>query len=333
MARFPRGRKGEANAVEAVVQSDLYPDIEPFETGWLRVDDIHTLYWEQSGSRTGVPALFLHGGPGSGATPAHRRFFDGSHYRIVVFDQRGAGRSTPLGDLRDNTTQHLVSDIEALRRHLGIERWLVFGGSWGSSLAIAYAEAHPERCLALVLRGIFLCRQTEVDWFMTGMRRIFPEAWRRFVEYLPEEERGDLLTGYYRRLTNPNPDVHMPAARVWSQYEGACSTLRPNPETVAAFGDPRVALGLARIEAHYFMNKLFLPEGQLLADAHRLADIPGVIVQGRYDVVCPIESADALARAWSKSDYVVIPDAGHSAMEPGIRVALLEATNHFRRLG
>jgi proline iminopeptidase len=319
--------------VEAIVQSDLYPDIEPYESGWLRVDDRHTLYWEQSGKRGGLPALFLHGGPGSGATPAHRRFFDSSHYRIVVFDQRGAGRSTPLGELTDNTTGHLVADIEALRRHLGIERWLVFGGSWGSSLALAYAEAHPERCLALVLRGIFLCRQREVDWFMTGMRRIFPEAWRRFAEYLPAEERHDLLAGYYRRLTDPNPDVHMPAARVWSQYEGACSTLRPNPETVAAFGDPRVALGLARIEAHYFVNRLFMPEGQLLRDAQRLGGIPGVIVQGRYDVVCPIESADALARAWPKSDYVIVPDAGHSAMEPGIRAALLEATNHFRNLG
>ncbi len=318
--------------MEAIVQTDLYPEIEPFQTGWLTVDDLHTLYWEQSGNPDGVPAVFLHGGPGSGATPAHRRFFDSEHYRVVVFDQRGAGRSTPLGELKDNTTEHLVSDVEALRRHLGIERWLIFGGSWGSSLALAYAQAFPERCIALVLRGVFLCRQHEVDWFLNGMRRIFPEAWRRFAEYLPEHEQDDLLAGYYRRLTDPDPTVHMPAARMWSQYEGACSTLRPNPDTIAAFADPKVALGLARIEAHYFMNGLFLEEAQLLNDTHRLSGVPGVIVQGRYDVVCPIESADALARAWPDAEYVIVPDAGHSAMEPGIRTALIDATNRFRAL-
>jgi proline iminopeptidase len=318
--------------VEAISKPDLYPEIEPYENGWLRVDDLHTLYWEQSGNPNGVPAIFLHGGPGSGATPAHRRFFDSDHYRVVVFDQRGAGRSTPLGELKDNTTDHLVADVDALRAHLGIERWLVFGGSWGSSLALAYAETHPERCVALVLRGIFLCRQQEVEWFLTGMRRIFPEAWRRFVDYLPDGERGDLLAAYYRRLTDPDPAIHMPAARVWSQYEGACSTLRPNPDTVAAFADPKVALGLARIEAHYFANDMFMQEGQLLLNAHRLGGIPGTIVQGRYDVVCPIESADALSRAWPDADYVIVPDAGHSAMEPGIRTALIDATNRFRAL-
>jgi proline iminopeptidase len=245
--------------------------------------------------------------------------------------QRRAG-DTPLGELKDNTTDHLVADVDALRAHLGIERWLVFGGSWGSSLALAYAETHPERCVALVLRGIFLCRQQEVEWFLTGMRRIFPEAWRRFVDYLPDGERGDLLAAYYRRLTDPDPAIHMPAARVWSQYEGACSTLRPNPDTVAAFADPKVALGLARIEAHYFANDMFMQEGQLLLNAHRLGGIPGTIVQGRYDVVCPIESADALSRAWPDADYVIVPDAGHSAMEPGIRTALIDATNRFRAL-
>jgi proline iminopeptidase len=318
--------------LEAIPPYDLYPEIEPFETGWLRADDIHTLYWEQSGKRDGVPAVFLHGGPGSGATPAHRRFFDPNHYRIIVFDQRGAGRSTPLGELSNNTTRHLIEDLETLRRHLGIERWLLFGGSWGSSLALTYAEAYPERCIALVLRGVFLCRETEVTWFMTGMRRFFPEAWRRFVEFLPEEERDALLASYYKRLTDPDPAVHMPAARAWSQYEGGCSTLRPNPETVAAFVNPKVALGLARIEAHYFVNKIFMEDGQLLRDAHRLAGIPGVIVQGRYDVVCPIVSADALARAWPDAEYQVVADAGHSAMEPGIRTALVDATNRFREL-
>lgn len=319
--------------MESIVQRDLYPEIEPYETGWLRADDLHTLYWEQSGNRAGVPAVFLHGGPGSGATPAHRRFFDSTHYRVVVFDQRGAGRSTPLGEVTDNSTPHLVADMERLRERLGIERWLLFGGSWGSSLALVYAQAHPERCLALVLRGIFLCRGAEVDWFMTGMRRIFPEAWRRFSDFLPEAERGDLLGSYYRRLTDPNPEVHMPAARVWSQYEGACSTLLPNADTVAAFADPKVALGLARIEAHYFVNNLFVKEGQLLDAASRLAGIPGVIVQGRYDVVCPTVSADDLSQAWPDADYVIVPDAGHSAMEPGIRTALIDATNKFRDLG
>jgi len=318
--------------LESAPQYDLYPEIEPYETGWLAVDDIHTLYWEQSGNPAGVPAVFLHGGPGSGATAAHRRFFDARHYRVVVFDQRGAGRSTPLGELRNNTTSHLVADMEALRRRLGIERWLVFGGSWGSSLALAYAESHPERCIALVLRGIFLCRKSEVDWFLDGMRNFFPEAWRRFAAYLPENERGDLLGGYHRRLVNPDPAVHMPAARAWSQYEGGCSTLRPNPEAVAAFADPRVALGLARIEAHYFVNGLFLEEGQLLRNARRLAGMPGAIVQGRYDVVCPIVSADALAAAWPDASYAIVPDAGHSAMEPGIRAALVDATNRFRTL-
>ncbi len=318
--------------MEATSQRELFPEIDPFETGWLRVDDIHTLYWEQSGNPNGVPAVFLHGGPGSGATPAHRRFFDSSHYRIVVFDQRGSGRSTPLGELTDNTTAHLVHDLEKLRVHLGLERWLLFGGSWGSSLALAYAQTHPERCIALVLRGVFLCRKAEVDWFMVGMRRIFPEAWRRFTEFLPVSERNDLLGSYYRRLTDTNPDIHMPAARAWSQYEGSCSTLLPNPGTVASLADPNVALGLARIEAHYFMNDLFMGEGDLLRAAHRLSGIPGAIVQGRYDIICPIESADALTRAWPDADYVVVPDAGHSAMETGVRAALLGATNAFRRL-
>jgi proline iminopeptidase len=318
--------------LESLPQHDLYPEIEPYETGWLAVDDIHTLYWEQAGNPKGVPAVFLHGGPGSGAAAAHRRFFDANHYRVVVYDQRGAGRSTPLGELRDNTTAHLIEDMEALRRHLGIERWLVFGGSWGSSLALAYAQIYRERCIALVLRGIFLCRESEVDWFLTGMRGFFPEAWRRFTEFLPESERHDLLGNYHRRLTDPDPGVHIPAARAWSQYEGGCSTLRPNPEAVAAFADPRVALGLARIEAHYFINGLFMEDGQLLRDADRLSGIPGAIVQGRYDVVCPIVSADALAGAWPDASYDIIPDAGHSAMEPGVRAALVDATNRFRAL-
>lgn len=266
-----------------------------------------------------MPVVFLHGGPGAGAQPVHRRFFDPGHWRIIIFDQRGAGRSTPLGELTDNTTPHLVEDMEALRRHLGVERWLVFGGSWGSTLALAYGEAHPGRCLGFVLRGIFLCRRHEIDWFLYGVRRFFPERWREFAGFLPAAERSDLLGNYHRRLTDPDPEVHMPAARAWSTYEGACSTLLPSPETVAAFGEDRMALGLARIEAHYFINDIFLPEGALMEGLARLRAIPAIIVQGRYDIVCPIATADELARAWPEARYVVVPDAGHAALEPGIR--------------
>ncbi|MCH8001916.1 MAG: prolyl aminopeptidase [Proteobacteria bacterium] len=312
---------------------DLFPPIEPFETGRLERDPPHRLYWEQSGRPDGQPVVFLHGGPGAGASPEHRRFFDPAHYRIIVFDQRGAGRSNPLGELSANTTPHLIADIEALRERLGVERWLVFGGSWGSTLAIAYAQAHPERVTGLVLRGIFLCRKKEIDWFLYGMRWIFPEIWRRFAEGVPEAERGDLLGAYHRRLVDPDPEVHMPAARAWSTYEGACSTLRPSPETVAAFGEDTMALGLARIEAHYFKNGIFLEDGALLANVERMRRIPGTIVQGRYDVVCPIATADEFARAWPEADYVIVPDAGHSAMEPGIRRALVAATERFKAPG
>ena len=312
---------------------DLYPPIEPFETGRLDRDPPHALYWEQSGRPDGQPVVFLHGGPGAGASPEHRRFFDPAHYRIVVFDQRGAGRSSPLGELSANTTAHLIADIEALRERLGIERWLVFGGSWGSTLAIAYAEAHPERVTGLVLRGIFLCRKQEIDWFLYGMRWIFPEIWRRFAEAVPEAERDDLLGAYHRRLVDPDPQVHMPAARAWSTYEGACSTLRPSPETVAAFGEDTMALGLARIEAHYFKNGIFLEDGALLGNVECMRRIPGTIVQGRYDVICPIVTADEFARAWPEADYAIVPDAGHSAMEPGIRRALVAATERFKAPG
>jgi len=310
---------------------DLYPAIEPYETGMLPVDGRHRLYWEECGNPRGVPVVFIHGGPGAGSTPAHRRFFDPAFYRIVIYDQRGAGRSTPHGDLTDNTTPHLVEDLEALRAHRNIDDWIVFGGSWGSTLAIAYAEAHPARCRALVLRGIFLCRPSEIDWFLYGLRTVFPEPWRTFAGYLPEAERGDILGNYHRRLTDPDPAVHMPAARAWSIYEGSCSTLLPSPETVSAFGEDRVALGLARIEAHYFRNDIFLPLNALLDRAHRLRGIPGTIVQGRYDMVCPIVTADDLAQAWPEADYQIIPDAGHSAMEPGIRAALVAAMERLKR--
>ena len=309
---------------------DLFPPIEPYRTGRLKLDQRHTMYWEESGNPDGEPVLFLHGGPGAGATPVHRRFFDPSHWRIVIFDQRGAGRSTPLGEIRDNSPDHLVDDIERLRRELDIADWLIFGGSWGSTLALHYAETYPERVSGLILRGIFLCRKPEIEWFLYGARTIFPEAWRAFAGFLPEPERGDLLAGYYRRLTDPDPRIHMPAARAWSVYEGACSTLLPNPETVAAFGDDRLALGLARIEAHYFTWHLFPPDHDLVAHIDRIRHLPALIVQGRYDMVCPIRSADELTRAWPEAEYVIVRDAGHSAMEPGIREQLVLATERAK---
>jgi proline iminopeptidase len=312
---------------------ELYPDIQPFATGELALDAPHVMMWEQSGRADGMPVLFLHGGPGAGANASNRRFFDPAHYRIVVYDQRGSGRSRPLGSLNDNTTGHLVADIESLRQHLGIARWLVFGGSWGATLALAYAQAHPERCLALILRGIFLCRPSEVDWFLRGMGAFFPEHWQAFAGHLPAGERGDLLAGYYRRLTDPDPAVHLPAAHAWSRWEGACSTFKPNPGVVADFDRDEVALGLARIEAHYFVNEIFLAPDALLAGIETMRHIPGFIVQGRYDMVCPIRTALDLARAWPEAELTVVPEAGHSSLEPGIRQALVTITNRLRDRG
>ncbi|MSO93528.1 MAG: prolyl aminopeptidase [Rhodospirillales bacterium] len=313
----------------AFSDKDLFPPIEPYAKEMLRLDARHEMAVEQSGNPVGAPVLFLHGGPGAGALPAHRQFFDPQHYRIIIYDQRGSGRSRPYADIRDNTTQHLVQDIETLRRHLGIERWLVFGGSWGSLLALSYAIQHPERCLGLVLRGIFLGRASEIDWFLHGIRAVFPEAWRTFTAFLPAAERNDLLASYHRRLTDPDPGVHNPAAAVWSGYESACSNLLPRP----AASDASAPLALARIEAHYFVHSLFLDEGHILRNVGTVREIPATIVQGRYDMVCPMTTADELSRAWPEARLVVVPDAGHSAMEPGIRKALVRATEEFKRLG
>ena len=315
------------------VRGELYPEIEPCNTGMLRLDDVHEIYWEESGNPYGTPVVFLHGGPGAGAAAAHRRFFDPAHYRIVIYDQRGAGRSRPLGELNRNTTPLLVDDLERLREHLGVERWVVFGGSWGSTLALAYGIAHPDRCAGLVLRGIFLCRRSEIDWFLYGVRNLFPEAWTAFSKAIPDGEQGDLLCAYYKRLTDPDPAVHMPAARAWSIYEGSCSTLLPSPETVAYFASDVVALGLARIEAHYFTNDIFLPQNALLDNIGRVRGVPAVIVQGRYDAVCPIITAEDLHRAWPEAQYIVVPDAGHSAWEPGICSELVKAAERFKDLG
>ena len=313
----------------APLDRDLYPPLAPYETGTLSVQAPHVLYWEQSGNPQGQPVVFLHGGPGAGASADHRRFFDPSRYRVVIFDQRGAGRSRPLGELKDNTTQALVEDIEQLRRHLGIERWVVFGGSWGSTLALAYAQAHPERVKALVLRGIFLGRPVELEWFFEGMGFVFPEEWRRLRDFLPEAERGDLLGNYHRRLVDPDPAVHLPAARAWARYEGACSTLLPSPQTLQAYAQDAMALSLARLEAHYFVNRLFLRENQLLEDIGRIRHIPGTVVQGRYDMVCPPISAEQLHQAWPEATYHIVPDAGHSAMEPGTRRRLVAACDAY----
>ncbi len=282
------------------------------------------------GNPRGKAALFLHGGPGAGAGAVHRRFFDPDFWRVVIFDQRGAGRSRPMGSLAQNTTQDLVSDIDTLRRHLGIDRWILFGGSWGSTLALAYAQTHPDRVAGCVLRGVFLGRTNEVEWFLHGLRMIFPDAHATFAGFLPEEERGDLLGAYLRRLTHPDPAVHMPAARAWSVYEGSCSTLLPSPETVTSFAQDRTALGLARIEAHYFAHRLFLPPEGLLGGMHRMGHIPAEIVQGRYDMICPPATAFELAAAWPAARLTIVPDAGHSALEPGVRRALVAAVERFR---
>ncbi len=310
-----------------------YPPLAPYRTGRLPVDAIHTLYWEECGNPDGVPVLFLHGGPGAGLSPRHRQFFDPAHYRIVLFDQRGAGQSTPLGEFRNNTTQLLVQDIEQLREMLGIEKWLVFGGSWGSTLALAYGEAHPQRCTGFVLRGIFLCTQPEVDWFLYGIRHFFPQAHAAFVAHIPEAERGDLLTAYMQRLFSDDPAQNLAAARTWSRYEGSCLHLLPRPEVADAFGADTVALGVGRLEAHYMRHHAFLSDNQLVRNVDRIRHLPAVIVQGRYDMVCPPTSAWALHQAWPEATFHMVEDAGHAAFEPGIVAALVAATEQFKRDG
>lgn len=310
----------------------LYPPIQPFAVGTLRVDEVHSVYWERCGNPLGRPILFLHGGPGAGAAATHRRFFDPAHYHIIILDQRGAGRSTPLGETRNNGTRDLIDDLERLRSHLGVERWIVFGGSWGSTLALAYAEAHPRRCRGLILRGIFLMRRKEIDWFLHSMGLFYPEAARRFLEFLPANERGDPLNAYARRLNSSDHDVRRAAGLAWAGYEASCSTLVPRPDQGPGPTDAEAAVALARIEAHYFMNEMFDPEDELLRNIDRVREIPGVIVQGRHDVVCPPVSAFELADAWPEAEMVVVNDAGHSAMETGIREALVRAADRFRDL-
>jgi proline iminopeptidase len=308
-----------------------YPPIEPFDTGYLAVGDGHEMYYEQSGNPQGKPAVFVHGGPGGGGDVNSRRFFDPDRYRIVVFDQRGSGRSTPHASLEANTTWHLVADMERLRQHLAIERWLVFGGSWGSTLALAYAETHPEAVSELVLRGVFLLRELELKWFYQfGASLLFPEQWQKYLAPIPPAERHDLLGAFHRRLLSEDADVRLEAARAWSIWEGATSSLLPNPKREDQFGSPEFALALARIEAHYFVNRgFFSHENQLLDGVERVRGIPGVIVHGRYDVVCPIDTAFELHRRWPEADFRIVQDAGHSAYEPGITAELIAATDRF----
>ncbi len=305
----------------------LYPEIKPNATYALAVDAPHVLYVEECGNPAGLPVVFVHGGPGAGCEEFHRRFFDPEVYRIVLFDQRGCGRSRPHASLERNTTQDLVADMETIRRHLGIERWVVFGGSWGATLALVYAETHPERVFGLILRGVFLCRAREIHWFyQEGANRLFPDYWLDFVAPIPAAERGELLHAHHRRLTGVDEVAMMASAKAWSVWEGRTSNLTQNKNVVGHFSDPRTALSLARIEAHYFVHDSFLAPNQILRDAARLADIPGVIVHGRYDVVCPLESAWALHQAWPAAEFLIVPDAGHSALEPGIVHALVGAT-------
>ncbi|MGQ0618310.1 MAG: prolyl aminopeptidase [Panacagrimonas sp.] len=308
-----------------------YPALDPYRIQRLKVSELHELYLEECGNPQGVPAIFLHGGPGGGAEPWHRQFFDPKKYRIVLFDQRGCGRSTPHSELRENTTWDLVADMERIRQLLGIERWLVFGGSWGSTLALAYAERHPDRVSALVLRGIFLLRQREVDWFyQEGASWIYPDAWEHFLAPIPESERGDLVAAYHRRLTGANKAERRAAARAWSIWEGSTSKLMPSSDLVSRFGEDRFAEAFARIECHYFVNRGFFDcDGWLLENAHRIRHIPGVIVQGRYDVVCPMRSAWDLHRAWPEAQFHAISDAGHAASETGTLARLIEATDRF----
>ena len=310
----------------------LYPEIEPFDSGTLAVDGRHVLHYEQCGSPDGKPVVMLHGGPGAGCGPKMRRFHDPARYRIVLFDQRGSGRSTPHADLTDNTTWDLVADIEKLRVHLGIERWQVFGGSWGSTLALAYAETHPQRVTELVLRGIFMLRRWELEWFYQGgAHRLFPEAWQPYLAAIPEAERGDLIAAYHRRLTSPDEPTRLAAARAWSVWEASTSLLHPDEDFIRSHEDAHFALSFARIENHYFVNGGFFEhDDQLLRDAHRLRGIPGVIVHGRYDVVCPVQNAWDLHQAWPEAKLVISPTAGHSAFEAENAAALVEATDAFR---
>lgn len=314
------------------VRRQLYGEIAVNKSGWLSVSDLHDIYYEESGNPSGKPVLFVHGGPGGGCDPKMRRFFDPQAYRIILFDQRGCGKSRPHAELTENTTWHLVADMEALRTHLGIEKWQIFGGSWGSTLALAYAQTHPQRVTELVLRGIFMLRQKELRWFyQEGTGYIFPDAWENYLAPIPEAERGDMIAAYYKRLTSKDAAMRLQAARAWSIWEAATSFLTQDPLHISRAGEDSFAEAFARIECHYFVNKgFFTSDDQLLAGVEIIRHIPAVIVQGRYDVVCPMVSAWELHRAWPEAALHIVPDAGHSSMEAGIIDQLVRATDHYR---
>ncbi len=306
----------------------LYPDIQPYQSHKIKVDAPHELYVEECGNPDGLPVVFIHGGPGAGCESYHRRFFDPEIYRIILFDQRGCGKSTPHASLENNTTQDLVADMETIREQLKINRWVLFGGSWGSTLSLVYAETHPDRVMGMILRGIFLCRKKEIDWFyQRGADRIFPDYWQDFIAPIPQDERKDMLGAYYKRLSGENEIARMQAAKAWSIWEGRTATLKSNRNVIDHFGNPYTALSLARIEAHYFINHAFLEENQILQQADRLQNIPGFIVQGRYDIICPLETAWELHQAWPKAEFTIVADAGHSATEPGTVHALVSASD------
>ena len=311
-----------------VQMTSLFPPLSPNRHGMLQVDQLHTLYWEECGNPQGLPVLFLHGGPGAGLSPQHRRFFDPAYYRVILFDQRGAGKSTPLGEWRQNTTALLVADIERLRALFGVQQWLVFGGSWGSTLALAYGQAHPEHCLGFILRGIFLCTAPEIDWFLNGVRWFYPELYEEFVAPIPEAERTDLLAAYASRLLCDDPAVYWPAARSWSRFEGRRVFLLPQKEEAPS---DTLDLGVGRLESHYMTNQGFFGADQLIKNIGAIAHLPAVIVQGRYDVICPPLAAHRLHRAWPGAQLKMIPDAGHAALELGIARALVAATEQFKR--
>lgn len=306
----------------------LYPDIKPFRSRYLQVDELHSLYVEECGNPDGIPIVFVHGGPGGGCSQQDRCFFDPEKYHIILFDQRGAGRSQPHAELRHNNTRALISDMEAIRADLGLTRWLLFGGSWGSTLSLLYAQAYPKRVLGLILRGVFLCRKKDLDWFYQagGASQLFPDCWEEFEQLIPEDERHDMIAAYYKRLTGSNELAEMGAAKAWSLWEAHCSTLRPCQEVVDKLADPRRALAMARIEAHYFAHNTFIEENQIIHNAHKLAGIPGIIVHGRYDTVCTLDNAFTLHRAWLDSQLNIVRDAGHASREPGIVDALIRAT-------
>jgi len=313
----------------------FYPPIKPYNSGWLRVSPVHEIYYEESGNPKGKPVVFLHGGPGGGTDAKMRRFFNPRRYRIVLFDQRGCGKSRPAASLVDNTTWHLVSDIEAVREHLKIDKWLVFGGSWGSTLALAYAQKHPQRCTELVLRGIFLLRRWELEWFYQdpdGAGALFPDLWEHYIAPLSAEERKDCMRAYYRRLTSDDRKTLLEAARSWSIWEGALSYIKMNQDAVRKYGDPEFAASFARIECHYFVNGGWLErENQLLEDVAKIRHIPATIIQGRFDIVCPMRTAWALHKAWPEADFRIVPDAGHSAFEPGTTRELIRACDRYSK--